>query len=134
MNTIVTGASCFDDIHLMDWVLKGLPWTITRIISGASAGADSLGERWAGSVGVPVVRFPGLEIRHEAQMNKIEGMCQGSHALEAFWDGECIRTRMLIQEASARKLVVVTHIYKHNASGEPRRMYGAIPEDALPPF
>lgn len=134
MNTIVTGTHSFDDIHLMDWVLKGLPWTITRVISGTCPGADLLGEQWAGSVGVPVWHFPGFGLLPDAQRFKNERMCQGAHELVAFWDGECIRTRRIIQEASARKLKVVTHIYKHSASGEARRMYGAIPEDALPPF
>ena len=140
MITIVTGIRAFNDPCMMDWALKGLPWTITRLVSGNAPGTERLGEMWARYEGVPVITFPHHRMHTgNALAAQIHAMVMGAQGFVAFWDGECDDTRYAIEYASRRKLTIHTHVVYTNHYGGVRRNYGAkhLPnrvEDDEPPF
>ncbi len=79
-----------------------------ELVSGTARGADSLGEFWAQSRGIPVQRFPA----HWDRYGKAAGMVRnaemaryGSHLI-AFWDGQSPGTRNMIETAEGFGLPV----------------------------
>lgn len=56
MRTIVCGGRAFDDFIWMHACLS--QWPITLVISGHAKGADTLGEIYAASAGIPWVEYP----------------------------------------------------------------------------
>lgn len=60
MRLIVCGGRDYQDILTAFRVLNHLHRlrNITCVISGCARGADSIGEHWADSLGIPVARFP----------------------------------------------------------------------------
>lgn len=139
MKTIVAGTRHFNDIDLMDWVLKGLPWTISTVLCGGAPGADSLGETWAHAYQIPVIRFPAAwKVKGKgAGPLRNEAMLLGAQALVVFWDGHSRGTEHMIQIAQVKAATVKSaggsfpvnvHIYKQHENGEPSR--GNLP--ALP--
>lgn len=57
MKVLVCGSRHFQDYELLKEVLDAYS-DITEIIHGAARGADTLGGRYGGEVGVPVKTFP----------------------------------------------------------------------------
>ena len=78
------------------------------IISGGAKGADSFGEKWAHSMGIPVEIFiPDWDTRGKrAGMLRNIDMVNISDGLLAIWDEESKGTKHVIEYAKSRGLIV----------------------------
>ena len=60
MKVIIAGGRDYNfgqnDINLLDYIAT--KWSITEVVSGGATGADTGGEMWAKSAGLPVKKFP----------------------------------------------------------------------------
>lgn len=107
---IIAGGRDFDDYDLMaakmDQVLEKFPDMI--VISGGAVGADTLGEVWAGTRAVALMRFlPDWErYGKSAGYKRNEQMAREADLLVAFWDGESRGTKHMIEIARRRGLKV----------------------------
>jgi hypothetical protein len=86
-----------------------------EIVSGTARGADQLGEKLAEELGIKVARFPadwdqfgkGAGYRRNAEM------ADYGDVLLAFWDGKSRGTRMMIELARKKGLLVQVFICEH---------------------
>jgi hypothetical protein len=80
----------------------GLGWP-SEIVSGGASGVDSLGEEWARSQGIPIMRFPADWKRwgRSAGPHRNAGMAKYADALVAIWDGKSRGTGHMIGVMSA---------------------------------
>jgi len=58
MVTIIAGSRHLKDLWIVQRAILLSQFEITKVVSGAAPGVDSLGERWALENKIPVVRFP----------------------------------------------------------------------------
>ena len=114
MITIVAGSRDATQDNVLD-ALERCPWLlhITEVVSGCARGADTFGETWALSCGLPVRRMPADWTRHgrRAGVMRNEDMAKVADALIAVWDGVSVGTRHMISVARARGLRV--HVWQY---------------------
>jgi len=114
MRIIIAGGRDFSDQPLMcekvDFYLshireKGVP---IIIISGTARGADSEGETYAVSRGIPIERYPAEWDKYgkSAGYRRNEEMAKVADGLIAFWDGKSRGTKHMIDLAHQHNLEV----------------------------
>lgn len=113
INVIIAGSRGFEDfetlVRVCDESLKR--YSNITVICGGATGADQLGEKYARCRGFHLVKFlPDWE-----QFGKKAGffrnlqMAEASNMLIAFWDGQTKGTKMMIQLAKQKQLIVKVH-------------------------
>jgi hypothetical protein len=119
MKVIIAGSRDYTDYEeLVDTLYRnhchpehGLP-IFKEVFSGEARGADTLGELWAESMGLPVHRFAALWKIHGRQAGYMRNMEMAvrADALVAFWDGRSKGTKHMIDIALQQGLDV--HVYR----------------------
>lgn len=113
MVTIIAGCRDCTDSKILDAALLQCGWMPSKVVSGCAKGADTLGELWAKSQGVPIKRFPAdwdKNGKAAGPLRNIEMACY-AETLIALWDGKSKGTAHMIAEATKRKLKVYVHRY-----------------------
>ena len=110
---IIAGGRHFNDYELLkercDYYLQGVLHTHNVIIiSGHATGADSLGERYAKEKGLECDTHPADWNRYgkSAGYRRNAEMAASSDALIAFWNGESLGTKHMINLAEKHHLQV----------------------------
>lgn len=111
MKVIIAGGRDFKDYSLLKRVVNGLRKKLDEdivIISGAAAGADKLGERYASEYNIKVLQFPADWDTHGKAAGPIRNkqMAEAGDALIAFWDGESRGTKSMISLAKKHSLKI----------------------------
>lgn len=116
MKTIIAGCRWIQDYSIVCEAIEASHFKITRVVSGAATGIDTLGENWAESNDVSVKQFPAdwkdLKVsgaivktnqygKYNAAAGHIrnEQMAQYAECLIAIWDGESRGTADMILKA-----------------------------------
>lgn len=109
MKVIVAGSREVTNFAIVEKGIRESGLTITAIISGKAAGADTLGERYADENNIPVIPCPADWDRFGLGAGYIRNneMAKIGDALIAFWDGQSKGTAGMISIAKRKKLVVV---------------------------
>ena len=114
VKTIIAGSRALSagDVFNIHYYLDKNPVHITEVVSGGARGADSIGEMWAEWNFIPVKLFPAEWQRHgrSAGYRRNVDMADYADALIAFWDGESVGTKHMIDTAKAKDLLV--SVYK----------------------
>jgi hypothetical protein len=124
LRVIVAGSRDFEDyeflrsrliVTLASWDAGVEPRGYPRkavILSGAARGADELGERFAESHGLEVLKYPADWQQHGKAAGPIRNrqMARNADALVAFWDGDSRGTANMILEAHRAGLDVRVHL------------------------
>lgn len=112
---IIAGSRGFSDYDLLrtkcDRILSGISTgRQIVVVSGTARGADQLGERYARERGFAVRQFPADWERHGKQAGYLRNreMAEHADALIAFWDGQSHGTKMMIEIAMRKGLMVRT--------------------------
>ena len=107
---IIAGSRDFDD---KDFMYEKLDYLFqdrkpTAIISGTARGADRMGEDYARSRGIQVLRFPADWDRHGKRAGYVRNaaMLEAADGLVAFWDGESKGTEHMIRIARGKGIQV----------------------------
>lgn len=89
---------------------------ITEVISGCAKGADTHGEAFAATIGVPVVKFPADCNKHgkSAGIKRNIQMAEYADALIAIWDGDSRGTANMIQLAKNKGIPVFVYNFGDN--------------------
>lgn len=110
---IIAGGRQFSDYELLkakcDLFLQQKRVTHSIIIvSGTARGADSLGERYAHERGYAVEKYQADWEQHGKAAGPIRNveMAENADALIAFWDGQSVGTRNMIEVARRRNIPV----------------------------
>lgn len=92
MKTIIAGGRNITNYLHIAYVVSQSGWQseITTVVSGGAPGVDALGEQWAKSAGVPVVKFPADWRTYGKAAGPIrnEQMAKYADALILVWDGK----------------------------------------------
>ena len=108
MKVAVIGSRSFNDYAEVQRILKSL--TITELISGCAAGADTLGERYANENNIPTKIFlPDWETHGKsAGFIRNADNINNADLIVAFWDGESKGTKDSIDKANkANKKTII---------------------------
>lgn len=116
MKLIIAGSREFDDYQLMLDTMRENGFTsntVTQVVSGCAHGADKLGERWAVSQRLPVVRFHADWNTYGKRAGFIRNgeMADYADACIVFWNGTSKGSKHMIDIAKRKagmRLVVVT--------------------------
>ena len=120
---IVAGGREFNNFKMMEEKLDQLFHKIVsgglEVVSGTAYGADKLGERYATSRGLNILRFPPDWNKYGKAAGYIRNveMAKNANGLVAFWDGESKGTAHMIQVANVSGLNVRVVRYKMVAPG-----------------
>lgn len=116
---IIAGSRSFFDYHLLcahaDRMLSQVSMTHEIVIvSGGARGADRLGETYAKDKGYRVVIYPAKWDVYGKRAGYVrnEQMAKNADALIAFWDGESMGTRHMIDLAAKYGLKVSVKRFK----------------------
>jgi hypothetical protein len=118
VRTIIAGSRTITSyLHVAEAMATAALFDIqpTVIFSGAAAGVDTLGERWAEQRKILVHRFPARwrnangVYNPRAGFERNETMVLYADALVAVWDGHSGGTRHVIEFATRQKLRVWVH-------------------------
>ena len=126
LRIIIAGSRDFNDYELLKKsaieiiTKKTMLPDLTRIVSGGARGADTLGERFANEMGLEITRFipdwDGLGKRagyvRNVEMAKFAVEDNNDGMLIAFWDGQSIGTKHMIDLANKYGLEVHVVNYK----------------------
>lgn len=118
MKLIIAGCRDFHDFSILVTAMRTYLETHPRpdeIVSGAAAGADALGERWAAENAIPVRRFPAewQKYGYSAGPRRNEAMSLYADALLLLWDGRSRGSaNMLMNMKQLKKPYEVVHIGK----------------------
>lgn len=80
----------FSQFHLINAAVVKTGWTVTEVVSGMAAGADTLGGKWAFDRGIPIAKFPASWKEHGKAAGPIRNkeMAMYANALIVFiWPG-----------------------------------------------
>jgi hypothetical protein len=114
MKIIIAGGRDFDNyLLLLEAVVKS-GFDITEVVSGGAPGADSLGERFARDMEIPMKQFPADWKKHGKAAGPIRNgeMALYADALIAMWDGVSTGTANMIKQAIDRGLKVHVERYE----------------------
>ncbi len=116
MKVVIAGGRNFTDYiklcEVCDHILQDQ--TNVEIVSGAYyKGADKLGEQYATEKGFRLTKFPADWNRFgkAAGPKRNEQMAKYADALIAFWDGESVGTKHMIEAAKSRNLKIKIFFY-----------------------
>lgn len=113
----------------LDSILKNVKESI-EVVSGACStgamtynrpdgtsvcGADGLAERYAADRGLPIVWFPADWTTHGNSAGAIRNKAMAEYATHCvcFWDGESAGTKMMIDIATEKKLILRVVTYEN---------------------
>lgn len=113
MKLIIAGSRNFDNYQQLalaaDWVdnlCHDRGTSITEVVSGKARGADTLGERWAEEMDVPVAEFPADWDLYGRSAGPIRNglMAKYGEALLAFLAPDSKGTKDMIEQATRERL------------------------------
>jgi len=119
MKTIIAGSrditdydkvgTLLDIIHLT-WRERGME--ITEVVSGCARGVDTLGERWANDLKIPIKQFPADWKKYGRAAGPIRNkqMAEYAAALIAIKHEVSAGTDDMIKQAKAKGLMIIVHI------------------------
>lgn len=112
MHTIIAGSRDIFDYSLLIRAITDSHFNITRIISGAAPGVDTLAIQYALAQNVPLTTYPAEWTKHGRSAGHIRNrqMAEVSDALIAIWDGKSPGTSSMI--AIARELKLTTFVFR----------------------
>lgn len=98
-----TREQVFAAIAACKWIKQA-----TGVVSGTARGADTYGEEWARSVGLPVYRYPADWKLHGRSAGYVRNrqMAVNAEALLAVWDSKSRGTAHMIEQATSLGLRV----------------------------
>ena len=101
MKVIIAGSRAFDNYELVCETLSNLRCDgliIDEVVCGGARGADSLGERWAKALNIPIKYFYANWDEYGKAAGFIRNHEMGDYAdyLVAFWDGKSRGTKDMI--------------------------------------
>lgn len=119
MRVIIAGSRGIEDYEQVVLAVNASGWKPDVVLSGAAAGVDQLGVRWALRHGVKVESYPAEWDKwgKSAGFKRNLLMASKAHALIAVWDGESNGTRHMIRVADDNLLLTYIHCIR-----EPRRI------------
>jgi predicted Rossmann fold nucleotide-binding protein DprA/Smf involved in DNA uptake len=98
----IIGSRDFADRDMLEGALAPLQLLITEVISGGAVGADTMGEAWAITRGIPVRVFH-PERRHKQAFHRRNRLIvDACDQVIAFWNGRSTGTRYTIDYALRR--------------------------------
>lgn len=113
MKTIIAGSRTITDPSILIAAIVESGYEITEVVSGGAQGVDRLGEEWARTHEIPIVRFPPDWTKHGRSAGPIRNNQMVSYvgfdgALLALWDGQSSGTAHIINSAKreGRKVFV----------------------------
>lgn len=111
MKIIVAGGRDFSDWDLLEQELDylyGLFNSPLDVVCGEARGADSLGKKWALENSLTVHSFPADWDKHGKSAGYVRNaeMADFAGSLVAFWDGKSRGTKMMIDLALKKGLLV----------------------------
>jgi len=95
MKLAIIGSREFNDYNLLKKSLEHYKFKITKVVSGAARGADSLGEKWAIENKIETLIFPADWDKHgkAAGFIRNEDIIKNCDCCIAFWDGKSPGTK-----------------------------------------
>lgn len=107
MKTIIAGSRTFNDYNLLKSKLDYYRQnnTITQIVSGGAAGADTLGEKYSDENDIDLVIMRADWDTHGRAAGPIRNrkMAEYAEVLIAVWDGQSRGTKNMIEEMNKLK-------------------------------
>lgn len=118
MIVIIAGSRHINDYEAVVRAVKKSGWAdrITEVVSGKARGVDTLGERWANSIGIPIKDMPVTREeyrilgRWQAPKARNTRMADYADALILVWDGVSGGSKDMYEKADARGLPIYKHI------------------------
>lgn len=110
MKTIIAGGRDIHDYQLVLDAINECQFPISTVISGGAKGVDSLGEKYAFEMNLPLQLFYPDWDTHGRAAGPIRNrkMAENAEALIAIWDGKSRGTRNMIE--TARKLGLLVYV------------------------
>jgi hypothetical protein len=108
MKTIIAGGRNFHDYEVVREAINESQIPISTVVSGGASGVDTLGERYAEEMNLPLnVYIPDWET-HGRAAGPIRNrkMAENAEALIAIWDGQSRGTKNMIETATKLGLLV----------------------------
>lgn len=105
MRCVIAGSrSYYPSMEQITEAVAKSGFNITEVVSGAAAGVDCCGEKWAGLHKIPATLFPALWDKYSKKAGPIRNsqMAEYGDGLIAFWDGKSAGTKNMI--ANMRRL------------------------------
>lgn len=95
--------------------LLAAPFRVSTVLCGKALGADTLGERYALTRGLPLEYYPANWDKYGKQAGFIRNttMADNAEALIALWNGFSRGTAHMIRQAEARQLHVFVYKIDH---------------------
>lgn len=121
MRVIVAGSRGVTDYQVVSTACANSGFNFTEVISGTARGVDTLGERYAFEIGVPVAIFPPDwdTLGKGAGFVRNKEMADRADALVAVWDGVSKGTAHMISVMqSQQKPVFIYNIKKEEDDKE----------------
>jgi hypothetical protein len=108
MRTIIAGSRWIIDYQQLEFAISSAGWEPTTVLSGCAKGPDLLGEVWANSHQIPLIRYPANWDEHGKYAGMLRNiqMAENAEALIALWDGESSGTSHMIETAYEHGLQV----------------------------
>ena len=109
MKTIIAGSRGFTNYQLLIETMRALDWEVSEIVSGGARGADTLGEKYASTHGIPLRVFPaawetwGRSAGYVRNQQMADYVGSGG-ALVLFWDGMSRGSMHMMNIANEKKL------------------------------
>lgn len=118
MKLIIAGSREFDNYELLSEKMNELQLKPNEVVSGTCRGADKLGEQWANTNRVKIVRFPANWDKYGKSAGPIRNreMAQYADTLLAFWNGRKGGTSNMIKTAQELRLNVFIVEYENSTS------------------
>lgn len=90
-----------DPVEYVGDVVAETGWAVDEVVSGTANGADTAGEQWAETVGLPVNQFPADWDEHGKAAGPIrnEEMAEYADKAVVLWDGESRGSEHMIETA-----------------------------------
>lgn len=135
MKVIVAGGRDFNNYSFVEKKLNELltPVENVTIISGGAKGVDALGERYATEHNLPIERYPADWDTHSKGAGLIRNaqMVEVGDKLIAFWNGESLGTKNVVETATKKGLDVTVINTNGNIYLVSINKISELPEDTI---